>query len=263
MPTCRSGSNRHAEGISQARSRFDVGDRVTAQVRELRRDHHVGSAPRDAQDLGGLPERRGVGDPAVEQRPDQGGPFLFLGEDARGHGLPVAGRHGLGEHVLQHPDLGCRPDQGAAVGLPAGRRLIDERVPDEPAADPVGVHDGGQRDALASPVAPIPPGLCGVHGRPRAQHPEDELEVQPAVLQQPGGRNYRRVGVEADLGADPLRHGLGERRDPFQQHGAEPGELGVGGPLAWLGHCSILRGGLARRGGCRLAMTADDGSRPL
>ena len=121
MPTCKSGSSRHAERISRVESLFSIAGSPNFPIAgnsaaTTTYGPEVGSRSRSAASQ----RLWRVGDPPREQRFDQRRPFFFLLENLRGQLLAVGAGHRLSEGVLRKKDA-CGGVQHRFGGYPAAR----------------------------------------------------------------------------------------------------------------------------------------------
>ena len=92
MPTCKSGSSRHADRMSRTDELvFDRGQSQLSDRRQLGRHDDVRPGGGQPQQVCRLPEALAVGYPPRQQRFDQRRPFFLLLENLRGQLLAVGG----------------------------------------------------------------------------------------------------------------------------------------------------------------------------
>ncbi|HYZ57084.1 MAG TPA: hypothetical protein VE733_26785 [Streptosporangiaceae bacterium] len=115
--------------------------------------HRVGAEHRHAQDPGGFMRERHVRRPAVQQPLPQGGHALRVGAEQLAFGDVVGGGHLRGDGIDDFPHPGRHIQQAVGIDPVAAVRLLDQRLPHQPAAQPERAQHIIQRHSLLGPAA--------------------------------------------------------------------------------------------------------------
>jgi hypothetical protein len=206
----------------EAQRLIDLRQAFATRGRHLGRHGHVGAALGQVERVGHGGAPFATGFPAGQQVVEENQPFPLTAPGQVDQCLVVGRRHRQLVLVEERPQLGHQLEQHFEVVALADRRLLVERLPDHPHAEPVAVQDGRQGHTLLGPAAG---GVAGrVDGRllVASEIGEDTAEVGLADGPEIGQRLRGQLADRLLLFQDQRHEPVVELGDPPQQRLREP-----------------------------------------